>query len=241
MTRVQSISRAAIVLFALLFPAIAYSQTLDIDFNFRNGALGWTSDFAGYPPATNQSGFYQLNSGVRYGPRKLTHVPLRAFYIQGASNSGELIMFLKRLLTAEDGIVANRAYRLEYTMKIASPAPTGCVGIGWPPGEGVFIRAGGTRFEPLTVLESNGWLGLNFDILRDTSDAGDIANPLDCEIAFPTLPFAYIDRSVVHSSNITATPQAELWLFVGTVSLFEGFSRLYYQDIRVKLVPVPST
>ena len=221
----------------MILTASAAAQTLDFDFDFRNGALGWTSDFSGYPPATNQSGFYALDSGIRYGPRKLTHVPLRAFYAQGNSHSGELIMYLRRRLTASDGIVAGRAYRLEYALKIASPAPTGCVGIGWPPGEGVFIRAGGSQYEPIPRLQKNGWLTLSIDLLTATSDAGNIANPLDCEVSFPYFPFVYIDRSVMHSP-VTASPQGDLWLFVGTVSLFEGFTRLYYQNIRVRVVPV---
>jgi hypothetical protein len=215
----------------------APAQTIEFDFNFRNGANDWTSDFANYPPGTNQNGFYQLDSGIRYAPRKLTHVPIRAYYLQGNSFSASLMMFLKRRLTAADGVLPGQAYRLEYTMKLASNAATGCIGIGSPPGEGVFLRAGGSPSEPLAVLEQNGWLRINLDLLTMTSPAGHIANGIDCEIAFPYFPYAYIDRSVQHA-QVTAAANGDLWLFVATISGFEGQTRLYYQRITVRLVPV---
>src|SRR5688500_7791304 len=99
-------SSACFLVLLLVVPEALRAQTIELDYNFRSGALGWTGDFASYPPATNSSGFYQLESGIRYAPRKLTYVPVRSFYIQGSSHSASLIMFLKRRLNASDGIVA---------------------------------------------------------------------------------------------------------------------------------------
>jgi hypothetical protein len=228
---------AIVLLFAGLAAKKIAAQKIELDYNFRNGALAWTTDFANYPPATNQGGFYQLDSGIRYAPRKLTRVPIRAFLIEGSSHSASLMMFLKRRLTSADGIVAGRTYRLEYDMKLASNAASGCVGIGSPPGEGVFLRAGGSPLEPIPVLEPNGWLRVNIDLLTMTSAAGDIANGIDCEVAYPFFPYAYIDRLVQHP-QVTASPNGDLWLFVATQSGFEGHTRLYYQRISVRLVPV---
>ena len=231
--------RVAFLLGAVLVMCTAVggvaSQTVERNFDFRSGALGWTADFAGYPPWTNTSGFYQLHSGIRYAPRKLTRVPIRAFYIQGTNYSGQLTMFLKRRLTTADGIVPGRSYRIEYVMRLASQAATGCIGIGAPPGEGVFLRAGGSPLEPVAKLQSNGWLTTSIDIPAETSPAGNIANGVDCEIAYPTFPFIYINRSVQHS--VTASPQGDLWLFISTTSGFEGPTRLFYQQVNVKLIP----
>lgn len=239
MTRIPHLSRTAVALIAsvVFLIAGASAQTLEFDYNFRNGGLGWTGDFASYPPATNTSGFYQLESGVRFGPRKLTRVPVRTFYIQGANHSASLIMFLKRRLTAADGVVAGRTYRAEFIFTFASNAATGCVGIGSPPGEGVHLRAGATSVEPIPVLRGNGDLELNVDFETATAHAGNVANGLDCEIAYPHFPYVSIQRAA-EFSNVTATKNGELWLLAGTRSGFEGLTGLFYQRIRVRLIPV---
>ncbi len=70
------------------------------------------------------------------------------------------------------------------------------------------------------------------------SVAGNIANGIPCEQASPYYPFALIERSHQHTTNVKANANGELWLLVGTDSGFEGLTRLYYQSIRVKLIPV---
>jgi hypothetical protein len=70
------------------------------------------------------------------------------------------------------------------------------------------------------------------------SVAGNIANGIPCQQALPYSPFVLIQRSHQHIVNVTANASGELWLLVGTDSGFEGLTRLYYQSIRVKLIPV---
>ena len=230
------------VLFIAIFTAAQMeiaAQAIQLDYNFRNGALNWTADFAGYHPAYNTNGFYQLASGVRYMPRKLTILPRRAFYIQGTAGGPGLIMFLKRHLTAADGIVAGQSYRIDYVVNLASNAPTGCAGIGGPPGESVFLRTGASPIEPLAVALPNGGLQLNIDLNTATSPAGDVANGMECENASPTFPFVLFQRSAQHPT-VTADANGELWLFVGTGSGFDGMTRLYYQSIKATLTPITS-
>lgn len=240
MNKLKKLFRTAAFLIAVFTAtqAAAVAQSIELNYDFRGGALGWTADFAGYSPAYNTSGIYELTAGIRYMPRKLTYVPRRGFYIQGHSRSPGLIMFLKRRLTAADGIIAGQSYRIEYLVKLASNAATGCAGIGGSPGESVFLRAGASQIEPL-ALQQNGGLDLNIDLNTATSPAGNVANGIDCEIASPVFPFALFQRSAQHPT-VTANANGELWLFVGTGSGFEGLTRLYYQSIRVNLVPVSS-
>ena len=232
-----------IVIFIAVEAAPA-AQTIELDYNFHRGTLGWTADFAGYAPWTNQTGIFELFSGLRYMPRKSTRVPRRGFYIQGNNRSDGLFMFLKRRLTAEDGIVAGRSYRIEYVITLASNAASGCAGAGGAPGESVYLKAGGSSIEPIPVMQPDGLLTMNVIIGTPASNgtaasyAGNIANDIDCEVAYPNYPFALIQRSVQHATNVNASVNGELWLLVGTVSAFEGLTRLYYQSIRVKLTPV---
>lgn len=238
----------AVVFFIIGFTTtetMVFAQTIELKYDFHRGASGWTADFADYPPHTDSNGtLYELFSGLRFMPRKLTRVPKRAFYIQGHNRSDDIFMFLKRRLTAEDGIVANRTYRLDFVVTLASNAASGCGGIGGAPGESVALKVGASPIEPLAVLQSNGYLRLNVDKGNQSqggaaaSVAGNIANGIPCEQASPLFPFAIIQRSHQHTSNVTANANGELWLLVGTDSGFEGLTKLYYQSIAVKLIPV---
>ncbi len=222
--------------------ATVVAQTIEFDYDFHRGTLGWTAGFADYPP--NIGTGYELDARLRYMPRKLTRLPKRGFYLQGHNRSDDLFMFLKRRLTSGDGIVAGQTYRIEYVITLASNAASGCVGIGGAPGESVFLKAGASPIEPLAVLQSNGYLRMNVDIGNQSqggtaaSAAGNVANGIACEQASPYYPFAIIQRAHQHTTNVTANTNGEVWLLVGTDSGFEGLTRLYYQSIRVKLIPV---
>jgi len=247
MNKLKKLFRAA-VFFVSVFTATQVevaAQVIALDYDFHHGALGWTADFADYPPSTDPDGsLYDLFAGLRFMPRKLTRLPKRGFYIQGHNRSDDLYMFLKRRLSAGDGIVAGQTYRIEYVITLASNAPSGCGGIGGPPGESVFLKAGASSIEPLAVLQSNGYLRMNVDKGNQSqggtaaSVAGNIANGVPCEQALPYYPFAIIQRIHQHPTNVTANKGGELWLLVGTDSGFEGLTRLYYQSIRVKLIRV---
>jgi hypothetical protein len=242
--KLKKLFSTTIILAAIITvaPAAVAAQAVELDYDFHHGTLGWTAGFADYPP--NIGTGYELDARIRFMPRKLTRVPRRGFYIQGHNRSDDLFMFLKRRLTAEDGIVAGKTYRIEFVIKLASNAPIGCAGIGGAPGESVFLKVGASSIEPLAVLQPNGYLRMNIDIGNQSqggvaaSVAGNITNGIPCEQAFPYLPFALIQRSHQHTSNVAANANGELWLIVGTDSGFEGLTRLYYQSIKVKLTPV---
>ncbi|HEX8637209.1 MAG TPA: hypothetical protein VF692_04025, partial [Pyrinomonadaceae bacterium] len=150
-----------VFLFVLAAHNFAQNNNVEIEFNFNQGTHGWTAGFADYPP--NIGTGYELGAGIRWMPRKLTRTPRRGFYVQGHNRSDDLFMFLKRRLTAGDGIVAGRTYRITYVITIASNAPSGCAGIGGAPGEAVTLKAGASSIEPLAVLQTNGYLRMNVD------------------------------------------------------------------------------
>jgi len=244
MNKLKKLFRTAVFFIAVFTAtqAAVVAQAIELDYDFRVSTLGWTADFADYPP--NIGTGYELDTRLRFMPRKLTRVPRQGFYIQGHNRSGDLFMFLKRRLRVEDGIVAGQTYRIEYVITLASNAATGCFGIGGAPGESVFLKGGASSIEPLAVLQSNGNLRMNVDKGNQStggtaaSVAGNIANGIPCEQASPYYPFALIQRFHQHTTNVTANEGGELWLLVGTDSGFEGLTRLYYQSIRVKLIPV---
>ena len=96
---------------------LAQGPPVQLDFDFRSGSLDWQAGFADLPP--NSEEFYELQSGIRLLPSELG-VSGTGFYIQGNNHSDDLFMFLKRRLTAADGVVAGQKYRARYTIDFAS-------------------------------------------------------------------------------------------------------------------------
>jgi hypothetical protein len=158
-------------------------------------------------------------------------------------------MFLKRRLGPVDGMAAGQTYELTFTIVFASNTQSGCGGIGGPPGESVFLKAGGSPSEPLALFTSVSpspqvppHLRMNVDKSNQiqsgihASVAGNIANGQPCNL--PSRPYVSVQRTHRHTSLVNANSQGELWLLVGTDSGFEGFTSLYYQRIDVSLVPI---
>ncbi len=81
-----------IVVFIAMQIAVV-AQVIEINYDFQRGNLGWTADFADYPP--NIGTGYELDAGIRFMPRKLTRKPRRGFYLQGHNRSADLFMFFE--------------------------------------------------------------------------------------------------------------------------------------------------
>jgi hypothetical protein len=95
------------------------AQTIELDYNFDSGTLGWTAGFADYPPSTDRDGsLYELFAGLRFMPLELTGAPKQGFYIQGHNRSDDLFMYLKRRLGVEDGIVGGERIKCSLLLRL---------------------------------------------------------------------------------------------------------------------------
>lgn len=228
------------VIMTLSLNAPAQQTTLNLSFDFRNGAEGWQADFSDYAPATNQSGFYELQAGIKSLPPEID-ASRTGFFFQGNNHSDDLFMFMKRRLSPSEGIVAGIRYQLTYTLTMASNSQSGCIGAGGS-AESVYLKAGASPYEPLPFTASNGFLVMNVDKGNQhvggpaASVAGDITNGTPCNPRVS--PYITIQRVHQHTTEVTASPAGELWLLVGTDSGFEGRTTYYYQSIKVTLTPV---
>jgi hypothetical protein len=228
---------AGLIIYAVL---TAISASVRLEFNFCVGAQGWEAGFAEYSPEMEGM---QLEAGIRSLPSELG-IECTGYYLQGMNHSDDLFMFLKRLLGTDDGVVAGQEYRIKFTIVFASNAPSGAAGIGGSPGESVFLKAGASAVEPEVYLDSDtGYYLMNVDKGSGNSGngtaasvIGDIANGLSADMENP--PYVSLKRQHEHEYTVTATPDGELWLLVGTDSGFEGLTGIYYQRIAVTLNPV---
>jgi hypothetical protein len=223
-------------------PTPGPDPALTFEFDFRDGALGWDAGFAEYAPGMEM----QLEAAIGQLPAEL-ETDGTGFYLQGMNRSDDLFMFLKRGLGPDDGLVTGQAYRLSFTIVFASNAPSGCFGIGGAPGESVFLKAGASPVEPEVFLDPDQYYYvMNVDKGAGNTGggeaatlAGHIANGLPCEeVDLQDPPYVSVERQHEHEYTVTAGPEGQLWLLVGTDSGFEGLTGIYYQSIAVTLEPV---
>ena len=207
-------------------------------FDFRNGALGWQAGCASCAPTDR----VKLLAEIRSLPPELGNGT--GFYIQGFNYSDGLFMYLKRRLNSADGIVAGQTYRINFTIIFASAVPTGCFGVGGSPGDNVYLKAGASPAEPLSLLGASSppGFGMNVDYGAQSqggiaaSVTGTIGNGTPCDLG--PKPYISIQRTHQHTTLVNANSRGEIWLLVGTASGFEGETNLYYQRIDVMLEPV---
>lgn len=220
----------------------ALAGTVSKTFDFAQGDQGWSADFADLPVDPGDT--YELDSGIRDLPSDLG-VDGTGYRLQSHNRSDDVFMFLTRKLTAADGIVAGREYQVKFTIKFASNAPTGAMGIGGAPGESVVLKAGASTTEPKAV-EQDGYDRLNVDKGNNSeggpaaSVVGNIANGLELQDGQTSVPYVSLTREHTHTATVKADAEGNLWLIVGTDSGFEGLTTIDFQSIAVTLTPVAS-
>jgi hypothetical protein len=207
-------------------------------FSFAEGLQGWTGAFSDY--ALSMQDGLDLVFARRPLPPELVQNDM-ALFLAGTNLSDDLFMYLKHEVRA---VRPDTTYAVTYELAVASNAPSGCVGIGGAPGEAVLMKVGVATVEPVPVLQ-NGEVRLNID--KDNPpegqsprssvlEVGNIANGV--EECLDAVPYRRITLGN-QSNPLTVTTHADgtLWLFVGTDSGFEGRTTLFYDTIRVTLVP----
>jgi len=236
---------AVVVVVGLIIYAVVtgISSSVRLEFDFRQGAQGWEAGFAEY---SREMEGMMLEAETRALPSELG-INGTGYYLQGMNHSDDLFMFLKRQLGSDDGVVPGQEYRVMFTIVFASNAPSGAMGIGGAPGESVFLKAGASTAKPEVYLDSDtGYYVINVDKGSGNSGngtaasvIGHIANGLSAgEVDMENPPYVSLVRQHEHQRTVTASPDGELWLLVGTDSGFEGLTGIYYQSIAVTLAPL---
>ncbi|HUP46836.1 MAG TPA: hypothetical protein VM779_15120 [Thermoanaerobaculia bacterium] len=211
--------------------------TLALAFDFRDGStLGWEAGFADYSPHTDM----QTTGELRRLPPEIGSAT--AWFLSGWNHSDDLFMFLRRRLTAADGIRAHQNYIATFRLTWATNAGPDCGGIGGAPGESVYIKAGLAPVRPEPVLLQD-YLRMNIDKGNQSQDGmhatvvGNMAadRPLPCSA---DAPYVTMVREHTHPHAVAASADGELWLLFGTDSGFEGYNSVYVQKIEVTLEPV---
>ena len=210
------------------------TDALTFTFDFNRGPQGFFAGFADYPPADAE--FYELTSDYRALPPPLeSH---SALFISGVNRSDDLFMFFKGPI---GGLLPGARYNVTVSAEIATNTPAGCIGVGGPPGESVWIKAGATVVEPLPVSDGS-YLRMNIDIGSQSAAGGqavvlgNIANSRNCEQSRQWERKSFQGRPIL--VPISIAPNGRAWLLFGVDSGFEDRTAIYFTRVSVTFTPM---
>ena len=224
-----------------LFPLFSASLLLlagcDIDtvnpsdhyYNFNQGNQQWQAGFSDYP--NDNADIYQLDSGIRDLP---TGFSGKGFYLAGMNRSDDLFMFIKRKIT---GLQPSSRYQLSASVRFLSNAGTNCFGVGGAPGESVYLKFGYAEQEP---IQADYYLNVDKgNQSQDGSHSRVIGNVAAEEAGCDGEKFAGKTVTGAGETPLQFTSNADgtIWVFIGTDSGFEGLTRLYYQELELRITP----
>lgn len=202
--------------------------------DFRQSDQGWEGGFADYP--VGEDAFYELLVDYRPLPAPIESSG-SGLFATGQNRSDDLWMYYRGRVA---GLSADTRYRVSFELQIATDAPSGCLGVGGAPGEGVTVKAGVSATLPDRVDESGFWR-MNVDKGQQSQPGraavvlGDLANGRPCGarqvwVLKPLRTDATID--------VTTDRTGAVWLFVGTDSGFEARSDVYFTTLTATFDPV---
>lgn len=210
----------------------AFDEAVEVIYDFNDGKQGWEGGFAHY--GVGRSEDMGLTQGIETLPSGFEG---EGFHLGGRNKSDDLWMYITR---GVDGFEPGRAYQVLLAVRFLSAAPRDCVGIGGPPGESVFLKAGATDIRPEPVEEDDYWY-MNVDKGNQLTDGaaaeliGDVATSnQDCH--------EWIWEELEHGSRegrtVTADEEGRIWLLIGTDSGFEGRTDLFYTEVEAVFIPL---
>lgn len=206
------------------------------EYSFDDEPGDWSALFSNY--GVGREDDFELESGYRPLPAPLDSGQT-GFYLSGKNLSDDLNMFLKHRIS---GLQPETTYELAFEVSFATGAPSGCAGVGGPPGEAVTVHVDASETEPGRIVDDSregGFYRLNLAEEYEgdaqswyrSTEIGDVANSRECEEGRQ-----YEIKTLSGGTRTTATDaEGNLWLLVGTRSGFEATTSLYYTDVEVEV------
>jgi hypothetical protein len=212
----------------ILFSSCNVDDTAGIEifsvyYDFSDGSQGWTADFTDYP--VNED---PLADSVYHWKAEFTASAgdingQNAFMLSCTNVSGDVFMFIKKKI---DGLKPNTNYNVAYEIELSSNAQAG---------QGIILKGGASDLEPKKVIE-NGYYILNIDKGAATTSGENAISFGDIGAVSPSSNYSSVVKGNLNSYTpfITRTnSKGELWMVLGTDSLFEGTTTVYFTRINL--------
>lgn len=192
------------------------------DYNFSDGLQGWNADFTDYPVAEDPLAdtVYRWNAALSHDPNGGT--AQSAYMISCRNVSGDVFMFIKKKV---DGLRPNTNYSVVYEVSLSTDAVAG---------QGIILKCGASELEPKKVIEDSYYV-LNVDKGDDTTSGENAISLGDIGSLSPTDEYNSVTKGNINAYQpfVTRTnSKGELWLFLGTDSLYEGTTTVYFHQIN---------
>lgn len=202
-------------------------------FDFNVSAEGWMADFADFPAVEGDSIPYEFSFSHTNLPPYLG--AQKGLMLSCSNYSDDLFMFMKKKIT---GLIPNTVYSIVFEIELATNARTNSTEPSAPASGSVFLKAGASAVEPASKVESNEYV-LNIDKGAPNQNGahaiflGDVATPP----SYNGNEYVIMTRS----NDLTSGPEfiarsndaGEIWIFVGTDSLFEDPMTVYFTKVSL--------
>ncbi len=200
----------------------------EVNYEFDSGLDGWEVDFADYPE--DNETFYELEHEISPLPEPLDETK-SSLKLSGNNHSDDLFMFVKRKIT---DLEPNRSYDLTFNLEFATNAPDNSFGVGGSPASSVYIKAGASKIEPITEIDSLDMHRMNIDKGNQASEGEDMINLGDFSNGSEEEVYKLKTLSNENPFTVQSDENGELWVIVGTDSGFEATTTIYYNKISIK-------
>ncbi len=206
------------------------------EYNFHESEHNFEAFFTDYPVGDDEN--MELIAEYRPLPQPLDTTEM-AHFISAVNRSDDVKMLYRKQV---DGLASRTSYNASFEVYFATETPSGCVGIGGPPGEAVRVIAGAHELKPERFVDQeDNYYRLNLQHLDNPSEwynnkiMGDIANSRECEEGWE---FEMKEvTSGAHHTTFTSDDDGRAWLWFGTRSGFEGQTNLFYTYFKAELTP----
>lgn len=208
-------------------------ELLEHRFDFGQGKQGWRVGYADW--FRDRADEHDVAHSIRDLPASVG-VDGKGYFVKSNNFTDDILMYLTRPFTEEDGLKPSTEYLLTFDLAFASNAQSGCGGIGGSPGDSVFVKAGGSTRRPATKTDKEGLERSTIDHGQQAGDgrnmsvSGVIANGQECD---GNGTFKTVTQKHVHRYRVRTDANGRLHVIFGTESGFEGTTALFYQSATV--------
>lgn len=204
-------------------------------FTPATNASGFEARFFDYPDG--ESEFFELEAGFRPLPEPWDD--RGGVMIRGNNHSDDLMMVLYRRL---GGLEPDTEYNLELAMQFATNVPAGCVGVGGPPGESVYVRLGAAGEAPDHEVV-DGYRRAKLDLGQQSSagadalSVGDMTSGADGEFCTGAQAPWHLKRVSTAGQDFTVTSDenGRIWVYGLSDSGFEATTVWFLTEFVVRL------
>ncbi|WP_020599655.1 hypothetical protein [Spirosoma panaciterrae] len=204
-----------------LQPGLPYQSS------FQAGSDGWSAGITDFGKAQENSMEFKAAWKGLPAPLDTTR---KSLMLSSMNRSDDAFMFIKKKVV---GLQPNKEYKLVFTIELASQYGENSIGIGGSPGSSVFLKAGASVVEPVSVLKDD-FYSLNLDKGAQNNDGKDAIRLGNIATTDDKEGYSLITRTNADKPfSVTTNDKGELWLLIGTDSGFEGLTTLYYSKVNV--------